>query len=207
MRSETRTLLPEYLLGVLSEASRREVEAAIEGSPEVAEEVRTGTTGVARLVDALLTVSASQDGHQRGRSRLLALLRSVERFDSFFPALRGVFNLDDEGLRTVLARMDAGCDWIDAPFAGVRYFHFQAGPAALGNDAGFLRLSPGAAFPEHVHLGPETAIVLEGSILVGGRELHPGAVVETGPGSSHHFQAGPRRDLVLMVIHSGIAFS
>jgi putative transcriptional regulator len=88
----------------------------------------------------------------------------------------------------------------------VRYFHFAAGRAAVGKEAGCLVLSPGARFPRHSHDGPERSMVLEGTLLLDGRAWHAGSVVECAAGTSHDFAAGAGRDLVVIVIHDGISF-
>lgn len=200
MSDDARELVPEYVLGLLPEDERRRLVSAQEGSATLAQEVRMAAAAVATLADAL-PERAPLPG---GRSRLLATLASPDRFQAFFPTLRQWFDLTDEQLRSVIARMDAGTEFVDAPLPGVRYFDFETGPRAVGKEAGVLTLAPGARFPAHVHKGGERSMVLEGTLLLDGLRLHPGDVVDVTAGSRHEFAAGPERRLALLVIHDGI---
>lgn len=201
MSGDARDLVPEYVLGVLSAADRARVNEALQGSTELGREVRLATEALTSLTDALPPHPAVPGG----RARLLATLASPDRFKAFFPTLRRWYDLDDDGLRAVLARMDAGTSFVDAPLPGVRYFDFTAGPAAIGKEAGALTLAAGASFPRHVHLGNERSMVLEGTLLVDGRRLHAGDTIEVTAGSEHQFAAGPERSLVLLVLHDGFS--
>jgi mannose-6-phosphate isomerase-like protein (cupin superfamily) len=200
---DARDLIPEYVLGTLSEEDRRRVHDAVDGSAALGREVRLTSEALASLADALPARPATPGG----RARLLATLTSPDRFKAFFPTLRRWYDLDDDQLRAVLSRIDAGTDFIDAPLPGVRYFDFPAGPAAVCKEAGALTLAAGAIFPRHVHHGNERSMVLEGTLLVDGRRLHPGDTVEVTAGSEHEFSAGPERPLVLLVIHDGISLA
>jgi quercetin dioxygenase-like cupin family protein len=140
------------------------------------------------------------------KQRLLATLDGAARFRPFFATLSGLVDMAPPALEALLAKVDAPEDagWRCAPFAGVRYLDFTPGPGAGAREAGLVRLPAGAAFPRHQHLGRERACVLEGTVQVAGRRFHPGDVVEAPAGSSHEFSAGPARDLVILVAHSGI---
>ena len=201
MSGDARDLVPEYVLGLLSESERRRVDDALEGSDALGGDVRLAREALAALTDAL----PQQPAASGGRARLLATLISPDRFLAFFPTLRRWYDLDDAQLRAVIARVDAGTSFVDAPLPGVRYFDFEAGPAAVGKEAGALTLAAGAHFPRHVHHGNERSLVLEGTLLVDGRRLHPGDTIEVTAGSEHQFAAGPERSLVLLVIHDGFS--
>lgn len=201
MSGDPREQLAEFVLGVLPESEAPVLSAAVAESPALAGELRQAAQAVAALTDVLPAAPLAPGG----RARLLATLASPDRFRAFFPTLRRWFDLDDDGLRAVIARMDAGTSFVDAPLPGVRYFDFPAGPAAVGKEAGVLTLAAGAHFPAHVHHGSERSMVLEGTLLLDGRRLHAGDTVEVTPGSQHEFGAGPERSLVLLVIHDGFS--
>jgi hypothetical protein len=219
----TRALLPEYLLGLATDEERREVEAELARSPELAREARLAADDLATLPDRLARATAAQaepaataaaSRSAAGRARLLATLAGPERFRAFFPTIAGWFDLTDDEVRALLAKVDDDRDggdgapgWIAAPFPGVRYLDFQAGPRAALREAGLVRLAAGAPFPRHRHRGPERALVLEGRVVLEGRAFGPGSVLEAAAGSSHEFSAAPGRDLVLIVGHDGVTFS
>jgi hypothetical protein len=52
-------------------------------------------------------------------------------------------------------------------------------------------------------LGPEVALVLEGTLWEDGIAYLPGRLVERSAGSVHAFKAGRERDLLFAVTHSG----
>jgi putative transcriptional regulator len=205
---EARELVPEYVLGILAEPDRRAMAALVASSAELSEEVRSAEVALDRVADSLPPATSSASARGRGRDRLLATLGGPERFREFFPLLRDWFDLGDDALRAVLARVDGGAPTgltiPDAP--GVRYFHFQGGPGARSLESGCVILVPGARFPRHVHDGAERSMVLQGSLLLDGHTYHPGAVIEVGAGTSHDFGAGAGRDLIVIVGHDGIRF-
>jgi quercetin dioxygenase-like cupin family protein len=142
------------------------------------------------------------------RDRLLATLGSPDRFAPFFEQLQALVGLDLRELKLQLNRIDGPQDpgWQRAPFPGVRYLDFPPGPTAGVLEAGLVRVAAGAHFPRHEHVARERACVLEGRLILEGRTHHPGTVVDSPAGSSHEFDAGPERDLVLIVAHGGIRF-
>jgi hypothetical protein len=144
------------------------------------------------------------------RQRLLATLSSVDRFTPFFEELQALVGLDLPALKQQLQKIDGAQDaaagWRRAPFPGVRYLDFTPGLAAGVPEAGLVRLAAGAHFPSHEHVTRERACILEGSLVMKGQTFYPGNVVDSPAGSSHEFQAGSGRDLVLIVVHGGIRF-
>jgi quercetin dioxygenase-like cupin family protein len=140
----------------------------------------------------------------QARGRLLASLAGPDRFRPFFADLARRFDLTVEAIRAVLARIDDPKEWLPGPVPLVHVVHFTAGPALAGADTGLVRIPAGAVFPRHRHLGPELAVVLEGSMYDSGRRYRPGEAAEWPADSVHDYQAGPERDLVLIVSHYGI---
>jgi hypothetical protein len=142
-----------------------------------------------------------------GRARLLDAVAGIGRFA---PQLDGIARLADlagEALFALLRRIDEPDGWNDGP-PGIRYFHFSPGPAAAAPEAGVVRMRPGALFPRHRHVGGEVSLVLEGILIDDAGDRHgPGSVLSSAAGSEHAYGAGPGRDLVLISLHGGIAFT
>lgn len=197
-------LLPEYVLGLLTPEAQRKLDAELARSPELLREARETEEALLALSDRLPSV---RTGTASGRARLMATLSTAARFERFFPLLQRWFDLDQAAVVKVLTDMDGGKSWIAAPFAGVRYFHFASGPAALAKESGCVRVAAGARFPRHEHAGRERALILEGTLLLDGRIWHVGDVVEAEAGTAHAFAAGPERDLVFIVGHDGVSFT
>jgi len=140
------------------------------------------------------------------RARLLASVAGPGRFAAIAGALRRVTDLGADAVAALLAKIDDAAAWSDAPFPGVRYFHFTPGLGAAVVEAGFVRLAPGARFPHHKHLGHEVTFVVDGLLEDRGRVYGPGSVVESDAGSEHDYAAGPGRDLVIVSLHGGVEY-
>jgi quercetin dioxygenase-like cupin family protein len=191
--------MADYALGLLSPRDRAAADEERRASPELDLALAALEEELALAATAALTPIAPPSP-----ARLLAALDGPERFAAFVPAIMRVFDLGREAVRALLARVDELTAWQPSPIAGVREIHFQAGPAVLATDAGFVRMAAGLRFPRHRHLGPEIGVVLEGALHDEGRIHFPGDVVEWPAHSVHEYQAGAQRDLLLMVAHSGI---
>ncbi|HVU49664.1 MAG TPA: cupin domain-containing protein [Polyangia bacterium] len=140
------------------------------------------------------------------RARLLASLAGPARFAALAAALGRVTDLGAEAIAALLAKVDDPAAWSDAPFPGVRYFHFTPGAGAAVVEAGFVRLAPGARFPHHRHLGHEVTFVLDGLLEDRGQVYGPGSVVESAAGTEHDYSAGAGRDLVIVSLHDGVEY-
>ena len=162
-----------------------------------------GRQALAAWAGATVGAAAPSPGLRR---RLMATVASVERFSPFFETLRRTFDLGAVALGELLRRVDAPGGWQEAPMPGVRYFHFQAGPALAGFETGVVRVAPGATFARHRHRGPERTFVLDGYVEDQGRVHGPGAMLEMPAGSAHDYRALPGRDLIVVSIHGGIDF-
>lgn len=80
------------------------------------------------------------------------------------------------------------------------YRNGEDGPAAA-----FLRYAPGAAVPEHEHVGFEHILVLEGAQIDENGEHAAGALVINPPGTHHSVQS-PEGCLVLAIWERPVRF-
>ena len=200
------SLIPDYLLGVLPDSQRYEIDALVAGSSAFRQEVDRVAESLA-LGDPL----AGEAPPEAVRGRLLRTLGGVDRFAPFFDDLGRLFELPLESIRKLLARID-GQPWestlMGVTLHGARLFHFAAGPAlaAGGAAGGVVRIDAGVTFPRHSHQGREVTYVLEGGYCADGRVYGPGSAIEVTAGLIHDYRAAPERPLVLMVLHHGIAW-
>ncbi len=90
---------------------------------------------------------------------------------------------------------EAGWTWHRLGLGGSRVAEvLRSGPRALT----LIRLPEGVRFPEHLHGGPEVALILEGRLLEGPDVLGTGDVKAQAPGQAHApVGAGPGECLVL----------
>jgi putative transcriptional regulator len=135
------------------------------------------------------------------RGRILADLGGSARFTPVAEAVRRFVDLGAAEVDLLLRKIDDASAWV-AGF-GVRYFHFAPGPGAAGAEAGFVRIEPGASFPNHRHLGPERTFVVDGIMHDRGQVYGPGSVIESAAGTSHDYTAGRGRDLIIISLHKG----
>jgi putative transcriptional regulator len=115
----------------------------------------------------------------------------------------------DAARELLVAVNDAG-RWIAGMGDGVEAFHIDAGPSLSDAVVGFIRLAPGAVFPEHTHVGAEDVLVLEGAfVLVEGGRVVTVAAGEEAPmaaGARHEARATDAGCLYLGVVRGGLEF-
>jgi quercetin dioxygenase-like cupin family protein len=195
-------LIAEHVLGTLPESEQAEAEAVVSESPEAHQEVAQLRAALDRWAEDLPAKTPPPEG----KRRLLTALDGPERFHPFLGVLQQRFDLDEAALLPLLAKLDDAGVWLNPPFPDVTYFNFTPGPATGAAEGGFVRVRANGRFPPHRHTERELAVVLQGTLLEADRVGYPGDIVEMKAGSTHAFGAGPGRDLILMVVHSGISF-
>jgi hypothetical protein len=200
MSADVRERLVELVLGSLSETERRELERLVDDSADLRREVALITEALTSVAESLPPVAPSE----QGRARLLRSLSSVDRFQPFVDEIARRFDLTVASVRALLAGVDDPAAWQPGPLPSLQLIHFSGGPRVAALDAGFVRVAAGTTFPRHRHLGPELSLVLEGTMRDGDRLFYPGDVLEKQADDVHEYAAGPDRDLVIMVAHSGI---
>lgn len=78
-----------------------------------------------------------------------------------------------------------GLPWESSGFPGVSYKILSA-PDAEGPMVMLYRFDPGAGLPAHRHSrASETAYVVRGNLIAGGKRYGPGAVLRGVPGETH----------------------
>lgn len=193
--------LAERALDVLSPAEAAEVDARATASVAM----RATLDGLRAAASQWPERLTPQPASLAGKRRLLAALDGPEQYRPFFSLLRTTFDLEDDQLLPLLAKVGDESSW-RAFVPSLRFFDFRPGPAVGLPEGGFLRLAAGATFPRHKHVGREIAVILQGSLLLEGRAFYPGDLIDAASGTAHSFAAGPGRDLILMVAHGGLSF-
>ena len=88
----------------------------------------------------------------------------------------------------------------------VQAFHIDAGAGLDDAIVGFIRLAPGAVFPEHTHVGGEDVLVLQGGFIVNGAEVKAGCEAPMAAGTQHEVRAGAEGCLYLGIVRGGMDF-
>jgi anti-sigma factor ChrR (cupin superfamily) len=184
MIGDVRELLPLYALGILEADEARVVERAIAGNPELAAELAAYQQTTGELGSVIQPVAPAPEVKER-------LMASVGggRFAAFAARLAKLYDVTVERAHELLGLMDRTASW-RPQIPGISLIDFDGGPAAAAADCGFFKLTPGALFPPHKHLGEERVIILAGQIrdVVNDRVCTAGDEYVQLEGTSHYLQ-------------------
>ncbi len=155
---DIRELLPLYALGILEPDELQSVERAIARDPTLAAELVAYQDTAHQLAVPLSPIEPSP----AVKSRLLASIGGGP-FERFAQRLGTLFDVTVDRAREFLGLIERPASW-EMQVPGIALVHFDGGPAFAAADCGFIRLTPGAIFPYHKHLGDEACVVLEGAL-------------------------------------------
>ena len=110
-----------------------------------------------------------------------------------------VWSDDAIGGQLTIAR-DGEHVWEPTPIAGIEARRLFV-DRAQDRVTMLVRMAPGAAFPAHVHGGPEECFVLRGDLIIGPETMAAGDYQYAPPGSSHPIQS-TRGGCVLLLTSS-----
>ena len=88
---------------------------------------------------------------------------SSARFEAFSARMAKLFDVTLDRARELLGLIERPASWA-VQLPGIALVHFDGGPSTAGADCGFIRLSRGAMFPPHGHLGEESVTILTGRV-------------------------------------------
>lgn len=157
---------------------------------------------LAELVDSLAAAPPSASL----KDRLMKSIESEGRFgERFAERMAVITDLARDKAKELLDAIDDAARWVEGGLLGVNLFHIDGGPRVAGAIVGFVRMAPGAVFPEHTHVGHETVLVIQGGFIDSSGAVHrAGEEVNMAAGSTHSFTAAPGPDLVYLgVVRDG----
>jgi len=158
MTGNVRELLPLYALGILDSDEAMVVERALAADATLAAELATYQQTADAIGTALTPIAPSPDV----KLRLFASIGGG-RFEAFSARMAKLFDVTVERARELLGLIERPASWVPQ-IPGISLVHFDGGPAAAAADCGFIRITPGAVFPPHSHLGEEVVTILCGRI-------------------------------------------
>ena len=163
-------------------------------------------------VDALLLL-ASVDPIAPPPAMKQALLAAIAGpwYAPFTRRVAELCEISQDKAKEILAAVDDAARWMIGPAAGTEAFHIDAGPSLEGAIVGFIRIAPGAVFPDHAHVGAEDVYVLDGGFVV---DDGNGSSLTVRAGEEHPMAAGSRHEvralaegcLYLGVVRDGLDF-
>lgn len=155
MMADIRELLPLYALGVLDTAEAQTVERAIAADPALAAELAAYQHSASHLVAPVTAPPAI-------KARLMASV-GAGPYEQFSGNLASLFDVTLDRARELLGLIARPASW-EPTMPGLDLVHFDGGPAYAHADCGFVRLTPGTAFPLHTHMGEEVSLILAGQL-------------------------------------------
>jgi putative transcriptional regulator len=182
MTGDIRELLPLYALGILEADEVGVVERAIASDAALAAELASFQAASAEVRTAIEVAPSPEV-----KRRLMATVGGG-RFEAFSERLARMFDVTLDRARELLGLIERPASWVPQVVPGIFFVDFEGGPAAAAADCGFVRLSPGAIFPPHTHLGEEMTTILAGRVhdVTNDRVIGPGEDYVRPEGSTHH---------------------
>jgi putative transcriptional regulator len=182
MTGDVRELLPLYALGILESDEVGVVERAVAADAALAAELAMYQQTADAIGSAIQPIAPPPDVKQR-------LMASVGggRFEAFSARLAALFDVTIDRARELLGLIERPGSWVPQ-IPGISLVHFDGGPAAAAADCGFIRMTPGAVFPPHSHLGEEVVTILSGQVhdITNNRVIGPGEDYVQTEGTSHY---------------------
>lgn len=140
------------------------------------------------------------------RDSVLADATTLARFSRYVDKVAAVADVDASTAEEWLSNLEDEEVWDETALEEMHLFHIDGGPSVENAIVGFVRLQPRSGFPEHTHVGDETIVVLQGTIIDENGERHgPGSVVPRKPGTTHEIFAAPGHPAIyLSVVQEGL---
>lgn len=185
MPSEAHDQLLQLLSG---EATETELHAAID-HVRSCDDCRAAQQKMGRALD-MFHQEAPLPVPVGAAERLLSRVRAGGRLTFFTDQVARLFDLSTDAAAELLQRAQRNEGWEEGPGPGVFVMPVNAGAKLPDSITALVRVEPGARFPWHPHLGPETVMVLEGGFRDSqGVEVWRGEVQQMPGNTEHDFVA------------------
>jgi putative transcriptional regulator len=173
--------LPEYALGTIAAARAKAVERHLRTCTACARQRDTYFRTLGGLARVLPPVSAPR----AVLDKLVAGLSGGARFAHFVEPVASLFDISADAAKRYLELLMTPSAWQEGPAPGIGLVPVDPGPKYPGAFAGFVRIPAGVHYPQHVHLGVEYNLVLQGGFHEQGRDVWRGESIRKGRGTSH----------------------
>jgi anti-sigma factor ChrR (cupin superfamily) len=149
---------------------------------------------LAPVVDALAAATAVPPSPQTRDALLRRAAEAAPVRPS--PLTRHLGEVPQDAGLVIRRASDGGWEATDVPGVTLRVLKVDR---AADSFTALVRMAPGAAYPRHLHNGPEECLVLEGDLHLGTDTLHAGDYQYAAVGSSHGVQRTEGGCLLLIV--------
>lgn len=184
-----------YAAGAMNDAERVGFETHLAQGCALCDAELAGFTSV---VTALADMAGREAPSPTVRPRLLSKLGNLQGPHSSEGSTQVWKNWRPDPIHgdLLVVRKDQG-GWEETGVAGVRVRRLLV-DTERNQFTGLIQMDAGAAYPRHVHNGPEECLVLEGDLHVGETVLNAGDYQFAPPGSLHGIQSTERGCLLLI---------
>ena len=131
------------------------------------------------------------------RSRLLDQITALGPYSLYRDEMAAILGGSKEALAQELEAMPHPDTWMDGPIPRCRLYGCTAAAGPRDAIRTLVLMESGSHFPKHEHLGDETVLILQGTLLhEDGKIYRPGAVLRMAKGTSHAFDVPEGLDLI-----------
>lgn len=118
-------------------------------------------------LSALASAAASDAAEPSGslRDRLLASRDRGGKYGIFVDRIARLFALPSKEAEQLLTKIESPDEWKPFLVEGTEIIPVKTGEGLRGAIATFVKVMPGARFPDHVHHGVETMLVMDGGFV------------------------------------------
>jgi len=118
-------------------------------------------------LDALASAAASAAAEPTGslRDRLLASRKRAGKYGIFVDRIARLFAIAPNEAEKLLTKLESADEWKPFLVEGTEMIPVATGEGLRDAIATFVKVHPGARFPDHVHRGTETMVVLDGGFV------------------------------------------
>jgi anti-sigma factor ChrR (cupin superfamily) len=182
-------------LDVLDDTEQRHVRAHLDECERCAAEYRLSAEALATLALALPRSVPSPEV----RERVLQSVSTTNRFEKFAAQVAQLIDVSVEKARELVGRIDDAKSWMATQVEGVFSYDLPTGPAVADAVVGFVKVRPGAVFPDHEHVGEDAMLVVQGSCIDShGTVMRRGDLLRMAPGTHHELKAQPGPDFIYL---------
>ena len=184
-------------LELLDVTEQRRAQAHLDACAPCAAEYRLSAEALADLALSLPRSTPSPGM----RERVLKSVSTTNRFEKFAAQVAALIDVGIDKARELVGRIDDATSWMTTPVPGVFSYDLPVGPAVADAVVGFIKLAPGAVFPDHEHMGEDTMLIVQGSCVDShGTVMRRGEVHHMAGGTNHEFKAQPGPDFIYLGI-------
>ena len=177
-----------YAAGAMDRGEAEAFEGHLaEGCAACAAEVKALDRATTFLIDGLPAPALPGSVRAALLERAAGSVASADRSQGAHPQIWREWDDDSRAKGLFTKRADEGT-WDETGVEGVRVRRLFV-DRSRNEMTMLVRMEAGAAYPRHVHDGPEQCLVLEGDLHVGDIVLHPGDYQRAAPGSLHGIQS------------------